>query len=77
VDTGDREVFAYRRFVNGASGFLVVLNFGDRAHTLDFTFLASSAEIILSTTMTRSGKASLAMFKLASNEGVVLRLPSS
>jgi len=74
VGTGAAEVYAYTRTAPGSARFLVVLNFGDAAHTLDLSAVAPRAEIALATGMRRRGEVSLKALALDPHEGLVLRL---
>lgn len=67
------EVFAYTR-TGGSSTFLVVLNFGSNAHTLELSGLGDHADIAVATDMERSGRVGLSGLELHPDEGLVLRL---
>lgn len=73
VQGGD--LYAYTRSYPGHDRFLIVLNFGLRAHALDLKAVASQGEIVVATGMTRAGPVSLAALDLGPNEGLVVRLP--
>jgi len=74
VDAGEGDVFAYARTAPGADRFLVVLNFGGEAHTLDLGYVAPTATVALATGMQRRGGVDLASLRVGPNEGLVLRL---
>ncbi|MDQ2694852.1 MAG: alpha-amylase family glycosyl hydrolase, partial [Pseudomonadota bacterium] len=75
VSTGaDHEVFAYLRFTPGCDAFLIVLNFGDNALTLDLSEVAATARVAVATDMARMGRSELAALALNPHEGLVLRL---
>lgn len=67
------DVFAYVRR-GGGEAYLVVLNFGGAARTLDLTHAGTSAERLLSTWGRTPGPVALAPFELGPHEGVILRL---
>jgi alpha-glucosidase len=74
VDAEVADIFAYLRTARGADRFLIVLNFGDAAHTLDLTRVAPAAEIAVGTDMVRQGHVDLGNLAIGANEGLVLRL---
>ena len=74
VDTGNNDVFAYRRMAEGADHFLVVLNFGNDSHTFDLSQIGFTATITVATDMIRSGSVDLFSLTLGANEGLLLRL---
>lgn len=76
VESGAEEVLAYLRTASASSRFLIVLNFGQQAHTLNLSDTAPQAVITVATDMVRSGPVDLARLALGPNEGVVLRLPA-
>jgi len=78
VDLGVADVLAYRRVEPGHDGFLVALNLGAAARTLDLRAAVGTdtVQIALSTDPARTGSAAAEAFMLAGNEGVILRLPS-
>ncbi|HWP00429.1 MAG TPA: alpha-amylase family glycosyl hydrolase [Methylococcus sp.] len=67
------DIFAYTRKWPGETR-LVVLNFGPRAHALDFRSLGDEANILLSTRLDREGPVSLRELAVRPNEGLVLHL---
>jgi alpha-glucosidase len=74
VESGHKDVFAYRRDQDGADSFIVVLNFGGQAVAVDLSEVAEKALVAVSTTMAREGYITLADLQLDGNEGLVLRL---
>jgi hypothetical protein len=74
VDVGKADIFAYLRTTPGTDRYLVVLNFGGAAHTLDLSNVARSAEIAVGTDMVRQGRVDLGSLAIGGNEGLVLRL---
>ena len=74
VDAGAEDVFAYLRTAPGADRFLVVLNFGGAAHTLDLGHVAPTATVAVATGMQRRGGVDLASLRIGPDEGLVLRL---
>ena len=74
VETAVSSIFAYKRTYPGQDSFLIVLNFGGKAHTLNLSHAAAQAEIAVSTTMRRTGTVSLQALDIQANEGIVLRL---
>jgi len=74
VESGAEPVLAYLRTAPDADRFLVVLNFGDKQHTLNFGHVAAQATIAVATDMKRSGPLDLSNLLLQPNEGMVLRL---
>lgn len=81
LDSGVQDVFAFRRIApqsNGESSamgqeFLVVLNFGDRAHVLNLSYGPKTAAIEIASDMVRSGPVDLSKLRVGPNEGLVLR----
>lgn len=73
VDTGVDNIFAYTR-TYGEERLLIVLNFANTTHRLDFSRLGKEAEILLSTGMESRGKVRLRALYVVGNEGLVLRL---
>jgi alpha-glucosidase len=53
---------------------LVVLNFGEKAHTLNLSSVASRGAVALSTGLDRSGDVDLAHLSLAGNEGIIIEI---
>jgi alpha-glucosidase len=74
VAPGAEGVLAYTRAAPGADGFLIVLNLGEDAHTLDLSGVAAGATIAVASDMVRSGPVDLSALELGPNEGLVLRL---
>ncbi len=78
VDTGPDtdELIAYRREPDepGADRFLVVLNLGPRAHTLDLGAVGARGTIALATDLRRAGAVDLRALALGPDEGLVIRL---
>lgn len=74
VEAGHPDVFAYVRTADDGAAFLVVLNFGSEAHTLDLSGVAPAADIAVATSMTRTGKVDLGRLALSADEGLILRL---
>ncbi len=66
-------VFAYLR-EHGTGRFLMVLNFGQAEHLLDFRHLGAQGTIRVSTDMRTQGPVSLAELPLAPNQGLVIQL---
>ena len=73
VEAHNEDVFAYLRTAADAS-FLIVLNFTGNPQEVNITELGNRATIALATNLQRSGQLSLLQFKLAANEGVILKL---
>jgi alpha-glucosidase len=75
VDAGTEDVFAYLRTAPaGAGRFLIVLNLGEDAHTLNLSRVARQATIAVATDMVRRGSVDLTHLVVGPNEGLVLRL---
>lgn len=74
VETAVPDIFAYQRTYPDADSFLVVLNFGHAAHTLDLSHVAATAVIGVATDMQRSGPVSLSNLHIQPDEGLLLRL---
>ena len=74
VSSGADQVFAYRRDAAGHASFLIVLNFGDAAHTLDLSSAGHRGVIEVATGMQRSGELDLDKLDLVADEGLVIRL---
>ncbi len=76
VETGCDDVLAYRREDAEGDGFLVVLNFGTTARTLDLTSAVGQRRpvVVLSTAMDRDGTIDPAQVALRPDEGLLLRL---
>ncbi len=74
VDVGAADIFAYERTAEGAARFLIALNFGARAHTLDLSRVARTARIEMATDMQRRGHVDLQHLEVAPNEGLVMRV---
>ena len=73
VDAGVDETFAYLRS-NGERRFLIVLNFGDQAHTLDLGTAGHKGEVAVSTHSIRQGDVDLTKLTLRPDEGLVIRI---
>ncbi len=73
LDAGAGDVFAYLRS-QGATRFLIVLNFGSSARRLDLSAVGAEAHVALSTEMTGPRRAALSALDLGPNEGLILRL---
>lgn len=74
LDSGSDQVFAYLRQAPGADRFLVLLNFGSNRHTLNFSRVASSATLAVSTDMLPTGPVNLSSLTLQPDQGLLLRL---
>ncbi len=74
IESGINDIFAYRRSSDGHDTFLILLNFGSEAHTLNLSHLAETATIAVASDMIRSGDVALAELAIGANEGLVLRL---
>jgi alpha-glucosidase len=74
VETAVSDIFAYVRTAPNEDSFLIVLNFGSTAHSLDLSHLAPQATIAVASDMQRHGAVSLSALTVAANEGVVLRV---
>jgi len=74
VDAGVGDVFAYLRTAPGADRFLVVLNLGTGAHTLDLGHVARTATVAVATGLVHQGRVELESLPVGPNEGLVLRL---
>jgi alpha-glucosidase len=74
VDAGVADIFAYLRTAPGSDRFLIVLNFGDAARTLNLAHIAPAAEMAVGTDMVRQGRVDLGNLAIGANEGLVLRL---
>jgi alpha-glucosidase len=76
VETGGDDVLAYRREDAEGDGFLVVLNFGKTARSLDLTSAVGQRRpvVVLSTAMDRDGTIDPAQVALRPDEGLLLRL---
>ncbi|MCB0078939.1 MAG: DUF3459 domain-containing protein [Anaerolineales bacterium] len=69
------ELYAYRRQGQGGDDdFLVVLNFGGAAHTVDLSREGQRATIAVATSLQRWGAVALAALTVGPNEGLLLRL---
>ncbi len=73
IDVASDDIFAYIRHADTGDPFLIVLNFGGDAQTVDLSDVASSAMIALGTSMERSGQVDLRALAVAPNEGLALR----
>ena len=71
VDSGNKDVFAYKRNINNES-VLVVLNFTPISQNLNIE--EGKAEILLSTDIKRNGNINLSNFELNSNEGIISKI---
>lgn len=74
IATADPDLFAYQRHAQNGDSFLIVLNFGDAAHTVDLSRVAAQAEIAAATDMQRTGLLNLEQLTVQANEGLLLRL---
>jgi alpha-glucosidase len=76
VVLGLDDILAYRRSETGHNSFLVVLNFGAAARTLDLRAVAGvgTVHIALSTDPARAGSVSSEGFVLAGHEGIIVIL---
>ena len=74
LDAGAEDVFAYLRTAPNTDRFLIVLNFGERDHTLDLGHVGQRATIAVATDMVRQGAVELASLQIGPDEGLVLRL---
>lgn len=72
VETEAEDVFAYRRF-RGAESYLIVLNFAARTVCVNLGVLGEVADILLSTTMARTGRTALASLEVGPDEGLLLK----
>ena len=80
IDTNLDDIFAYVRSAPDADTFIIVLNFGPNAHTLDLSHIAVGATIALATDMVRDGLIDMSSLEINGNEGLLLRastLPSN
>lgn len=79
VDLGVADVLAYRRVEPGYDGFLVILNLGAVARSLNLRTAvgAGTIAIALSTDPARGGSVSSEGFVLTEHEGVIFRLSSA
>ena len=73
IDVASDDIFAYIRCADTGDSFLIVLNFGDDAQTVDLSDVAPSASIALGTSMERSGDVDLRALAVTANEGLVLQ----
>lgn len=67
------EILAYTRTLNGER-VLVVLNYGGNPHTLDFSALDTSGEVLLNTYMDKNEVVALAALEVRPHEGLLLQL---
>ena len=77
IESGHPDLFVYRRLAPAGEktdGFLVVLNLGQDAHTVDLSQVAPTAVIAVQTLMARQGPVDLAALAVNPNEGLLLRL---
>ena len=76
VDSGNKDVLAYRRSADTGDDFIVLLNFGRSAQEVDLHGVldGQAATVALSTHVAQTGGVAATSFALASNEGVVLRI---
>ena len=74
VGAAGEDVLAYRRTHGEGDAFLVVLNFGGAAHTLDLSAEGARATVALATDMQRDGDVKLAALDVGPDEGLVLRV---
>ena len=73
VATDAEDIFAYTRTAPNGSRFLIVLNFGQRAWTLDLSAIAPEAIIEIATDMVRRGPVNLAELTIGPNDGLLLK----
>lgn len=73
VEGAPEGVLAYLRRAEGQRA-LVVINFEGRAHTLDLSAVARSAEVLLSTEFAQSGPVDLGALRIGPHESLLLRL---
>ncbi len=71
VDTRHEDVFAYTR-EHEDTRMLIALNFGSATHRLDLSSVERECQVVLSTSLDRSGSASLSSLQLRPNEGIVV-----
>ncbi|MCA9920653.1 MAG: hypothetical protein KC445_22020, partial [Anaerolineales bacterium] len=74
------DIFAYVRSAPDADTFIIVLNFGPNAHTLDLSHIAVGATIAIATDRVRDGLIDMSSLEIKGNEGLLLRastLPSN
>ncbi len=74
IDATTDDIFVYKRSLENSDSFLIVLNFGADAHTLDLSRAAPQAEIAAATGMQRTGHVNTSRLPVGPNEGVVLRV---
>lgn len=74
VDVNSENVIAYRRYIEGESNFLILLNFSEDLQSFDLKHLGRMGTIEVSTTMTRNGDVLLSNLILEPNEGLLIRL---
>lgn len=79
VDLGIAEVLAYRRTAAGHDSFLVAINFGVQAQTLDLRVALDGRDgtLELSTNPARTGVMEARAFVLAGYEGAIIRLAAN
>jgi alpha-glucosidase len=74
IETGQSEIFAYRRYLGSENGFLIVLNFSDKPSVLQFSTIAETANIEISTSLQRGGAVDLSRLRVEADEGLLIRL---
>jgi hypothetical protein len=72
VPTEAEDIFAYLRSLDGQA-YLIVLNFGGEPQRLPLGAWGHDAEILLCTSMARSGWTSLRPLEVGPDEGLLLR----
>ena len=72
LDTSN--IMAYRRFIEGESNFLILLNFSSESITLDINSFGKKGVVEISTSMNRSGEVHLSKLEIGGNEGFLIRI---
>ena len=74
IDTGNDDIYAYKRTLEAENSFLIVLNFGKKKHCLNLDNTASDVLIAVASDMNRAGLVNLSKLTINPNEGLVLKL---
>jgi hypothetical protein len=71
IDDLPDDVLAFTRGVDRGR-VIVIVNFGEKEHTVDLSVLATQGEVLLNTTNERSGEVQMGALDLYPHEGILL-----
>ena len=74
IETGEPDVFVYRRSSPGSDDFLIALNFSSQPRLLDLSQISAVGDIVVSTKGPTKNNVQLDRLSLHPDEGLVIRL---